>query len=73
MYEAMIVYVPASIFSILNLPSLSEAAPKLVPFSVILAKERGDWFDLSRISPSSLYDCPKTIWLVSTKKVISVL
>jgi hypothetical protein len=50
----MIVYVPALIFSILNLPFASDAEPKVVPSNEILAKGSAVLFEASNISPSSL-------------------
>ena len=44
----------ALIFSILNIPSASEADPNVVPYKEILANGKPDLFEASRILPSSL-------------------
>ena len=53
-------YVPALIFSILNLPFASDADPKVVPSSITLAKGSADLFEASKISPSILKDWAKS-------------
>ena len=62
---------PALIFSILNLPSASDADPKVVPSNVIFAKGKADLFDASKIWPSSLNVWANVI-CAAMKKVVKI-